>query len=114
MKKIDYGVCSAVSDELKYLREICDDLQTTTIKGVEYQLGTINGKSVAMVATGIGTSCAAAVTTCLAKDFDIKGLFYIGTAGSLISDLKNGDVVIANSAFQAHLSALIISNHTKM
>ena len=54
-----------------------------------------NGKLVSVQGTGIGMSSLNVYVTELIKDFGVKRLIRVGTAGALQKDMKLGDIVLA-------------------
>jgi adenosylhomocysteine nucleosidase len=106
-KSVDYGILTAVPKEMTSYYETCQNSKTCKIGTVEYTVGTLCGKSVALVPVGWGTTCAAAVMTHLIENFKPKGIFFTGTAGGISNSLNQGDIVIGSHAFEIDLYNLI-------
>lgn len=106
MPNFDYAVLSAVQNELRYFKKLCTDVNEQAVNGVTYTYGKICDKSVVMIASGIGTTCTAAVATNLIKDFDVSALFFLGTAGALDSQQKIGNVIVGSAAFEVEIQGL--------
>ena len=104
---IDYGIISAVSVELAPLQNACNKKETITVGSINYTVGYIADKKVAMVASGIGTTCVASVMTALIKDFNPKAIFFSGMAGAIDPNLNLGDIVIGSQAFEAEIQNLV-------
>jgi len=107
MVDIDFGIISAVPNELRFLKKICSNICSKQINGIDYLLAEIEGKQVAMIAGGIGTVCTAAVATHLMCAIKPKALFFIGTAGAISNELNLGDVVVGTRAFEVEIQDLI-------
>jgi len=103
---IDYAITTAVSGELKPILDVAANKQTQAVGNVKYTIGEIAGKRVAMIASGIGTTCAAAVTTHMIQYFKPKALFFSGCAGGIDPSLSIGDVVIGSAAFEAEIQGM--------
>jgi len=106
-KSIDYGILTAVPKEMAEYYKACQNSEILKVGLVEYTVGTLCGKSVAMVPVGWGTTCAAAVMTHLIENFKPKAVFFSGTAGGVSSSLHQGDIVVGSQAFEIDLYHLI-------
>lgn len=106
-KQIDYGILTAVPKEMTAYYAACQNSQLVKVGQVEYTIGTLSGKSVAMVPVGWGTTCAAVVMTHLIENFKPKAVFFSGTAGGIANSLNQGDVVVGSQAFEIDLYHLI-------
>src|SRR3990167_1371463 len=98
--EIDYGILTAVPKEMSHYYASCEKSQLVKKGPVEYTIGEIHDKKVAMVPVGWGTTCTAAVMTHLIENFKPKGVFFSGTAGGIFSALNQGDIVIGAQAFE--------------
>jgi nucleoside phosphorylase len=103
---VDYGILTAVPQEMTHYYKLCENSEIIQIGNVKYTLGTINGKRVAMVPTGIGTTCAAAVMAHLVENFKPKAVFFTGTSGGIADGLQQGDVVVGTQAFEVEILGL--------
>lgn len=63
--------------------------------------GTVSGKGCVICRCGIGKAAAAAATQWLVDAYHVTHLVVCGVAGSLVSDLKIGDVVVAEDLIPA-------------
>ena len=66
------GIITAMSNELKMLLEKTEISETKTIGGVDFSIGTLEGQDVVLVQGGIGKAMAAAGTTVLINEFNVK------------------------------------------
>ena len=107
MAHIDYGILTAVPKEMAAYYAACQESKLIKIGSVEYTIGSLCGKSVALVPVGWGTTCAAAVMTHLIENLKPKAVFFTGTAGGISTGLNQGDIVIGSQAFEIDLYNLI-------
>ena len=70
----------------------------TDIRGMSGFTGTYKGKKVSVQGTGMGIPSISIYITELMKDYGVKNLIRVGSAGSYQEDVKVRDVVIAMSA----------------
>lgn len=70
----------------------------TDIRGMLGFTGTYKGKKVSVQGTGMGIPSISIYITELMKDYGVKNLIRVGSAGSYQKDVKVRDVVIAMSA----------------
>ena len=70
----------------------------TDIRGMLGFTGTYKGKKVSIQGTGMGIPSISIYITELMKDYGVKNLIRVGSAGSYQEDIKVRDVVIAMSA----------------
>ncbi len=69
----------------------------TDIRGMLGFTGTYKGKKVSIQGTGMGIPSISIYITELMKDYGVKNLIRVGSAGSYQEDIKVRDVVIAMS-----------------
>ena len=70
----------------------------TDIRGMLGFTGTYKGKRISVQGTGMGIPSISIYTTELIKDYGVKNLIRVGTAGSYQKDIKVRDIVIPMSA----------------
>jgi len=68
------------------------------IRGMLGYTGSYKGKRVSMLGTGIGIPSTAVFVHELANNYSVKNVIRAGTLGAMQSDLKIGDLVLAQSA----------------
>ncbi|GEO68574.1 5'-methylthioadenosine/adenosylhomocysteine nucleosidase [Levilactobacillus acidifarinae] len=90
-----FGVICAMEEEIKELKAVLQDEQTTDIHGLEFYQGTIHDQSVVLVRSGIGKVEAGLTTALLITQFNVDVVINSGSAGALAAGLKIGDVVIS-------------------
>lgn len=100
-----YGVINAMAEEKAALVESMVDEKTTTIAGKLFHHGKIGNVDVVVVESGIGKVASALTTTLLITNFGVDAVINSGSAGALGTDLRIGDVVIADQLSYADADA---------
>lgn len=90
------GIVGAMAQEVEILRSLMDDCHTIDIAGSKIFQGKINGKSVALLQSGIGKVAVATGTTALILTAKPSCIINTGSAGGLASTLNIGDIVISD------------------
>lgn len=89
------GIITAMSNELSLLLENADIEETDTIGGVDYHIGTLQGKDVVLVKAGIGKILAAAGAATLINEYDVSSIIFTGIAGGVGDETKVLDIVVS-------------------
>ena len=89
-----------ITSEVIAVEQRLQDSREVTVRGHVFQVGTLNGRRVAVGRTGAGKVNAAIVATLLIGQFDPAALFFSGTAGAIDQTLQPGDVVIGTAVAQ--------------
>ena len=71
----------------------------------DFFVGKLYNKDVVLVFSKCGKVSSALTTTILAQEFKIKKLIFTGVAAGINSELKIGDIVIANKLYQYDMDA---------
>jgi adenosylhomocysteine nucleosidase len=89
------AVMSAFEPEWKALKAGVGEAKSHSVNGVEFVTGTLAGRQVVLLLSGV-SMVNAAMTTQLALDrFDVTGIVFSGIAGGVDPALHIGDVVVA-------------------
>ena len=99
------GIIGAMDEEVSKLKEIMDDIEISTRASMEFYKGTLQGKPVVVVRSGIGKVNAGLCTQILVDVFDVKMVINTGIAGSLDAKIDIGDIVISTEALQHDMDA---------
>ncbi|WP_288571923.1 5'-methylthioadenosine/adenosylhomocysteine nucleosidase [uncultured Weissella sp.] len=91
-----YGVINAMAEEKAALVDAMIDEKKTTIAGKLFHHGKIGHVDVVVVESGIGKVASALTTTLLITNFGVDAVINSGSAGALGTDLRIGDIVIAD------------------
>lgn len=94
------GIIGAMEEELEPLSCSMDSESIKVKANMRFKCGYISGLKVVLVVSGIGKVNAAVCTQILADDFSVDKIINVGVAGGMGSNVKCGDVVIAESLVQ--------------
>jgi uridine phosphorylase len=84
----------------KFIAEnfLTDPVQFNSVRGIFGYTGTYNGKSVSVMATGMGCPSIGIYSYELIHFYDVENLIRIGSCGALQKDLELGDLIMAIGA----------------
>ena len=99
------GIIGAMEVEVKELREMMENPQAQTVAGMTFYQGTINGKEVVVVRSGIGKVNAGICSQILVDRYQVEGIINTVIAGSLRNEINIGDIVLATVAVQHDVDA---------
>ena len=91
--------------EVSKLKEQMEDAVITKKASMEFYKGTIKGKEVVVVRSGIGKVNAAVCAQILIDDFHVSAIVNTGIAGSLKNEINIGDIVLSTDAVQHDVNA---------
>lgn len=94
------GIIGAMEQEITGLKEQMEDVKITRMASMEFYEGTLEGKKVVVVRSGIGKVNAAVCTQILADIFHVEVVINTGVAGSLNNDINIGDIVVSTDVVQ--------------
>ncbi|MCE4956180.1 5'-methylthioadenosine/S-adenosylhomocysteine nucleosidase [Macrococcoides caseolyticum] len=89
------GIIGAMQEEIEILKNDMVDLVTEKQAHVEIYKGSLYGKEVVLMQSGIGKVNAAICTTLLIKEYQPDVIINTGSAGGLGASLSVGDIVIS-------------------
>ncbi|WP_188453583.1 5'-methylthioadenosine/S-adenosylhomocysteine nucleosidase [Virgibacillus oceani] len=89
------GIIAAMDEEVEFLLENMADKQETTVANCLFVEGTLQGKEIVLLKSGIGKVNAAMATTIMHERFAPSHIINTGSAGGFAKDLEVGDVVIS-------------------
>ena len=104
------GIIGAMQIEIENLKPSIQNQKTSTISGVNFVEGEINGVPVVAAVSGIGKVFAAICTEIMVLHFGVDHVINIGVAGSLVPTLKVLDVAVAESAVQHDMNTSAIGD----
>ena len=70
----------------------------TSVRNIEGFTGTVGGRTVSVLGTGMGIPSISIYATELAREFGVRNLVRVGSCGALASELRLGDTVAATAA----------------
>lgn len=68
------------------------------VRGNNCYTGEVNGKPLSIMASGMGIPTLTIYATELFRDYDVRRIIRVGTAGAMVPTVRVGDVVIATGA----------------
>ena len=92
------GIIGAMAVEVATLKEQMEDLTATSVAGMEFCTGRLEGLDVVVVQCGVGKVNAAMCTQILCSVYGVTHLVNTGIAGSLCADLDIADLVVSTDA----------------
>lgn len=100
------GIIGAMADEVAQLKAEMSNIEIVSAAGMDFYRGTIGGKDVVVVKSGIGKVNAAMCVQILADRFQVDGIVNTGIAGSLKAEINIGDMVLSTDALQHDVDAV--------
>lgn len=100
------GIIGAMDEEVEGLKALMEDSVITQKASMDFYAGTLEGKNVVIVRSGIGKVNAAVCTQILADDFGVEVVINTGIAGSLNNNINIGDIVISTDLIHHDMDAV--------
>lgn len=100
------GIIGAMDEEVIKLKDMLENVTVTTKAGMDFYKGSLEGKEVVIVRSGIGKVNAGICTQVLADIFQVNGIVNTGIAGSLKDEINIGDIVLSKDAIQHDMDAV--------
>lgn len=99
------GIIGAMDEEVSKLKEKMQVEDVIKQASMEFFKGTLNGKAVVIVRSGIGKVNAACCTQILCDKFNVTHVINTGIAGSLNAQIDIGDVVVSTDVLHHDMDA---------
>lgn len=99
------GIIGAMDEEISMLKESMDNLEIKSKASMDFYRGTIEGKDIVVVRSGIGKVNAAICTQILCDEYNVEAVINTGIAGSLNAQIDIGDIVLSTDALQHDVDA---------
>ena len=99
------GIIGAMEEEVNQLKEAMEQVSVDTRASMEFCRGTLDGRQVVVVRSGIGKVNAAVCTQILADVYGVKAVINTGIAGSLKAQIDIGDIVLSTDTLQHDMDA---------
>ena len=100
------GIIGAMEVEVEKLKARMENVEITRRVSMEFYAGTLEGKNVVVVRSGIGKVNAAVCTQILIDEFEAEAVINTGIAGSLNADINIGDLVISTDLVHHDMNAV--------
>lgn len=101
------GIIGAMESEVSCLKNEMEQVTVTTRASMEFYEGTLRGKNVVVVRSGIGKVNAGICAQILVDLFKVEGIINTGIAGSLNTDIQIGDIVLSTEVVQHDVDATV-------
>lgn len=99
------GIIGAMDEEVSQIADVMDITETYEKASMTFKRGTINGKDVVVVRSGIGKVNAAVCTQLLVDKFNVDYVINTGIAGSLNADIDIADIVLSRDVLHHDMDA---------
>ena len=99
------GIIGAMEQEVAKIKEKMQDVTITSRARMDFYEGTLEGKKVVVVRSGIGKVNAGMCTQILADIFGVEAVINTGIAGSLNNDVNIGDIVLSTDVLHHDMDA---------
>lgn len=104
------GIIGAMEEEVSALKEAMEISETVEKASMLFCKGTLRGKDVVVVRSGVGKVNAGICAQILVDVFDVDMLINTGIAGSLDARIDIGDMVISTEAVHHDMDATIFGD----
>jgi adenosylhomocysteine nucleosidase len=94
------GIIAAMDEEIKEIEKNMKIINKKNICGIEFLEGYFLEKHIIAAKCGIGKVFGSMGTSAMISNYEIELIINVGVAGNLCSDIKIGDVVVANCVAQ--------------
>lgn len=99
------GIIGAMSQEVAKLKDVMSGVEVENAAGMEFFKGTISGREIVVVRSGIGKVNAAICSQVLADRYQVRAIINTGIAGSLRNEINIGDIVLSEDTLQHDMDA---------
>lgn len=99
------GIIGAMEQEVSKIKEKMQDVRIMSKASMDFYEGTLEGKKVVVVRSGIGKVNAGICTQILADIYGAEAVINTGIAGSLNNDVNIGDIVLSTDVVHHDMDA---------
>ncbi len=99
------GIIGAMDEEVAQIVEVMEISETYEKASMVFRMGTLDGKDVVIVRSGIGKVNAAVCTQILVDKFNVDYVINTGIAGSLRAEINIADVVLSDDVLHHDMDA---------
>ncbi|MEG2295270.1 MAG: 5'-methylthioadenosine/adenosylhomocysteine nucleosidase [Oscillospiraceae bacterium] len=93
-----WGILGAMECEIELLHSKMEHKLTTTIAGIDYYQGMLEGKEIILARCGIGKVNAASCSVTMIQLFKATKIINVGVAGGSFEGAKVYDIILSDSA----------------
>ena len=91
------GIIGAMEEEVNEILKYVNLNNTSELQGYKFYEGTISGKDIVLMQSGIGKVNSTLSTTLLFTNYDVDYVINVGSAGGLNLSQNVGDIVISDA-----------------
>lgn len=99
------GIIGAMDEEVASLKAAIENPEITSVAGMEFCRGKLDGVDAVIVQCGVGKVNAGICTNTLINEFGCTRIINTGVAGSLDAQIDIGDIVVSTDAVQHDFTA---------
>ncbi|MFX3622922.1 MAG: 5'-methylthioadenosine/adenosylhomocysteine nucleosidase [Ectobacillus sp.] len=99
------GIIGPMEEEIMYLLQKMQVHETRKIAGMKFYKGSLHGKEIVIVSSGIGKVNAAACAQALIDHYKVTAIINSGIAATLTGKYKSGDIIISADVVQHDVDA---------
>ena len=99
------GIIGAMDEEVAQIVDVMNISETFERASMVFKKGTLNGKDIVIVRSGIGKVNAAVCTQILVDRFNVDYVINTGIAGSLKTEINIADVVLSSDVLHHDMDA---------
>lgn len=100
------GIIGAMDEEVAKIKEHMENVSIVSKASMEFYKGTLKGKDVIVVRSGIGKVNAAVCTQILIGELGATAVINTGIAGSLDASIDIGDIVLSSDVVHHDMDAV--------
>lgn len=100
------GIIGAMDEEVAKLKEQMKDVKVMSKAAMDFYEGSLGGKNVVVVRSGIGKVNAAMCTQILVDTYQVDAVINTGIAGSLNANINIGDIVLSTDTLEHDMDAV--------
>ncbi len=103
------GIIGAMDKEVDDLKDLMNEAGQVKVEehaGMQFWIGTLSGKEVVLVRSGIGKVNAAVAAEALSAIYNVEAIINSGIAGSLDARIDIGDIVLSTDAVEHDMNVL--------
>ncbi len=108
--KVDIGIIGALSNEVEMLTSAIENCSKETVSGIDFYVGNLEGKMVAVAKCGVGKVYAAMCAEAMIIKYSPKIIVNTGVAGALKDGIKPLDIVVATSLVQHDMDTTAVGD----
>lgn len=100
------GIIGAMDEEVAKIKDQMENVKVMSRAAMDFYEGTLSGKDVVVVRSGIGKVNAAMCAQILADHYHVDAVINTGIAGSLNAKIDIGDIVLSTDTLEHDMDAV--------